>query len=121
MRTTNGTLSSRSVSAAFTMPSPSLSAADSSPGEDTLTTMTSRFSRRPKFLLPVNPVALEVPIVGAHAVPAVSAERVRRVRPQRLEELAKIAQLLRGFGEENLRLEEPRAAPARASHRTGRR
>ena len=51
--TTNGTLSSSSVSAAFTMPSPSLSAALSSPGEDTLTTMTRRFSRF--FCLPSVP------------------------------------------------------------------
>mmetsp|Transcript_390 Transcript_390/g.1415 ORF Transcript_390/g.1415 Transcript_390/m.1415 type:complete len:337 (+) Transcript_390:134-1144(+) len=58
VRTTNGTLSSRSVSAAFTMPSPSLSAADSSPGEDTLTTMTSRFSRRPSFFFSSTPSPL---------------------------------------------------------------
>mmetsp|Transcript_6950 Transcript_6950/g.27278 ORF Transcript_6950/g.27278 Transcript_6950/m.27278 type:complete len:245 (-) Transcript_6950:955-1689(-) len=58
VRTTNGTLSSRSVSAALTMPSPSLSAADSSPGEDTLTTMTSRFSRRPSFFFPSTPSPL---------------------------------------------------------------
>ena len=46
VNTTNGTPSSNSVSAAFTIPSPSLSAAFSSPGEETLTTTTSRFSPR---------------------------------------------------------------------------
>ena len=44
VNTTNGTPSSNSVSAAFTIPSPSLSAAFSSPGEETLTTTASRFS-----------------------------------------------------------------------------
>ena len=42
--TTNGTPSSRSVSAAFTMPSPSDSAAVSFPGELTFTITTNRFS-----------------------------------------------------------------------------
>mmetsp|Transcript_15206 Transcript_15206/g.65103 ORF Transcript_15206/g.65103 Transcript_15206/m.65103 type:complete len:273 (-) Transcript_15206:1160-1978(-) len=45
VRTTNGTPSSRSVSAAFTMPSPSDSAAVSFPGALTLTMTTNRRSR----------------------------------------------------------------------------
>ena len=45
VRTTNGTPSSRSVSAAFTMPSPSDSAAVSFPGALTLTMTTKRRSR----------------------------------------------------------------------------
>ena len=44
VKTTNGTPNSKSVSAQFTMPSPSDSAANSSPGLETLTTSTSRFS-----------------------------------------------------------------------------